>query len=329
MEERRVKIRIGLFVLGGLVLLSGFILVLGNIALTDGRAMVVHARASSGLKVRSPVAILGIRTGIVRGVALIRSGVPVKDGVPYPVRVELTIPDEDAPLLKDDLVVSVRAATLLGEKLIYIEPGTPAAPPYDWTRPVFASSGGGMEDAMAAASKVAGSLDRFLGETDILQKGSSLIDELSETLAKVNGHVDHLVGRADGLLDALHATLTELRAVLAQVEVPKLDPARVDRLLAKVERALDATNEAIPAVSRDARALLADARALTGDLTRIGQEAGGHVGDSLGRVNGLIRRLDEGEGLISLLLRDREIYYDMKELVRDLKLHPWKVLWKE
>ena len=36
-----------------------------------------------------------------------------------------------------------------------------------------------------------------------------------------------------------------------------------------------------------------------------------------------------GRGTIGQLIVDQEIYDDLKEMLRDLKRHPWKMLWKE
>jgi phospholipid/cholesterol/gamma-HCH transport system substrate-binding protein len=36
-----------------------------------------------------------------------------------------------------------------------------------------------------------------------------------------------------------------------------------------------------------------------------------------------------GRGTIGQLIIDQEIYDDLKEMLRDLKRHPWKMLWRE
>ena len=42
----------------------------------------------------------------------------------------------------------------------------------------------------------------------------------------------------------------------------------------------------------------------------------------------LLRRIERGEGTAGGLVQDPQIYDDIKELMRDLKRHPWKVLWR-
>ena len=127
---------------------------------------------------------------------------------------------------------------------------------------------------------------------------------------------------------AVDATLQEARQALVAADVPALR-ARVDVTLTKLDTALDGVNRQVPALSGDARALLSDARAATADLRDLAGRLGGKADGALGHLERVLASLDQGDGLAAQLLRDREIYYDLKELVRDLKQHPWKVLWKD
>jgi len=36
-----------------------------------------------------------------------------------------------------------------------------------------------------------------------------------------------------------------------------------------------------------------------------------------------------GEGTVGALLADEEIYDDLKEMLRELKTHPWRFFWRE
>ena len=48
-----------------------------------------------------------------------------------------------------------------------------------------------------------------------------------------------------------------------------------------------------------------------------------------GDVRTVIDRIEQGEGSIGRLLRDEEIFEDMREFVRELKRRPWRIIWKE
>jgi phospholipid/cholesterol/gamma-HCH transport system substrate-binding protein len=321
MDERRAKLKIGLFVLLGVVLFSGFVIVLGNVSLYGGTPLVLYAHDSVGLKVRAPVRVLGIPVGLVREVGLVARDIPLRDDVPYPIRVDLTIRDEHVALLRQGARFAIEPSTILGEKIVAIDPGRPDAPPLDLSQPVWAEPPGGLDAAMGKASKLADRLDATLAKTDVFEKASDL-------LTKVGDAVERLTGRAETTLSEVDATLQEARQALVAADVPALR-ARVDVTLTKLDTALDGVNRQVPALSGDARALLSDARAATADLRDLAGRLGGKADGALGHLERVLASLDQGDGLAAQLLRDREIYYDLKELVRDLKQHPWKVLWKD
>ena len=50
---------------------------------------------------------------------------------------------------------------------------------------------------------------------------------------------------------------------------------------------------------------------------------------ALADVNGLVGKMKNGEGTVGQMLQDEEIYDDLKELIRDLKQHPWKLIWED
>jgi len=321
MDERRTKLKIGLFVLLGVALFSVFVIVLGNVNLYGGRPLVMYARDSAGLKVRAPVRVLGIPVGLVRDIDILQQGIPLRDDVPHPIRVTLTIRDEHVPLLHQGSRFAIEPSTILGEKIVAIDPGRPDAPSLDLDQAVYADPPGGIDAAMGKASKLADRLEGMLSKTDVLEKGSDLLTNLDE-------HVDKLSARVETTLGELDRTLQDARATLAAADVPGLR-SRLDATLTRLDTLLDGVNRQVPGLSTDARALVADARGATADLRELAGRLGGKADGALAHLERVLAALDEGDGLASQLLRDREIYYDLKELVRDLKQHPWKVLWKD
>jgi phospholipid/cholesterol/gamma-HCH transport system substrate-binding protein len=43
----------------------------------------------------------------------------------------------------------------------------------------------------------------------------------------------------------------------------------------------------------------------------------------------MVDKMSRGEGTVGALLQDEEVYDDLKELIRDLKRHPWKLIWED
>ena len=43
----------------------------------------------------------------------------------------------------------------------------------------------------------------------------------------------------------------------------------------------------------------------------------------------LLGKIQRGEGTVGGFVQDPQVYDDLKELMRDLKRHPWKMLWRD
>jgi phospholipid/cholesterol/gamma-HCH transport system substrate-binding protein len=43
----------------------------------------------------------------------------------------------------------------------------------------------------------------------------------------------------------------------------------------------------------------------------------------------LLGMIQRGEGTVGGFVQDPQVYDDLKELMRDLKRHPWKMLWRD
>ena len=43
----------------------------------------------------------------------------------------------------------------------------------------------------------------------------------------------------------------------------------------------------------------------------------------------ILADVKSGNGTVAQLLRDREMYDDMREVLRQIKQQPWKIIWKE
>jgi phospholipid/cholesterol/gamma-HCH transport system substrate-binding protein len=96
----------------------------------------------------------------------------------------------------------------------------------------------------------------------------------------------------------------------------------LEPLLADVRRALEAVDRLGEVLGPEEQAALKDA---LGRLDDIARRADG----ALTKVDGMVDRMRKGEGTVGQLLGDEELYDDLKELIRDLKRHPWKLIWQD
>ncbi len=113
MNQSRTDILVGVFVLLGIVCLGYLAINLGKLELFGNTGYAVFADFASvaGLKIGDPVEIAGVRVGKVESIGL------VDDNARVTLRVEPQVK------LQEDVIASVRARGLIGDKFILISPG--------------------------------------------------------------------------------------------------------------------------------------------------------------------------------------------------------------
>ena len=113
MKQTRTEIIVGAFVLVGLVCLGYLAVRLGKLELFGNNGYLVYADFASmaGLKLGDPVEIAGVKVGRVESINLAddrgRLGLRIENGVK----------------LQEDVIASVRARGLIGDKYVVISPG--------------------------------------------------------------------------------------------------------------------------------------------------------------------------------------------------------------
>jgi phospholipid/cholesterol/gamma-HCH transport system substrate-binding protein len=112
-NHTRTEIVVGLFVLVGVVCLGYLAIKLGKLEVLGNSGYSVYADfpTVAGLKPGDPVEIAGVRVGRVEGIFLADD------------RARLTLRIEDNVQLQEDVIASVRARGLIGDKFVLITPG--------------------------------------------------------------------------------------------------------------------------------------------------------------------------------------------------------------
>ncbi|MGH7825925.1 MAG: outer membrane lipid asymmetry maintenance protein MlaD [Candidatus Binatia bacterium] len=113
MNHTRTEIVVGLFVLVGIVCLGYLAIKLGKLELLgdSGYSVVADFPTVAGLKIGDPVEIAGVKVGRVDAIGLAED------------RARLTLRLEDNVQLQEDVIASVRARGLIGDKFVLITPG--------------------------------------------------------------------------------------------------------------------------------------------------------------------------------------------------------------
>ncbi len=112
-NQGRTELIVGIFVLVGIISLSYLTIRLGKLEIFGNNGYVVYADFASvaGLKIGDPVEIAGVKVGKVETISLADD------------RARLNIRLEPKVQLQEDVIASVRARGLIGDKFVMITPG--------------------------------------------------------------------------------------------------------------------------------------------------------------------------------------------------------------
>jgi phospholipid/cholesterol/gamma-HCH transport system substrate-binding protein len=113
LNDSRTDVFVGIFVLAGLLCLGYLAIRLGKLEFFGNAGYVVYADFASvaGLKLGDPVEIAGVRVGKVESLGLSDD------------RARVTMRFDPQIKLQEDVIASVRARGLIGDKFILISPG--------------------------------------------------------------------------------------------------------------------------------------------------------------------------------------------------------------
>lgn len=113
MNQTRTEIIVGVFVLAGIICLGYLAIRLGKLELFGSQGYVVFADFVSvaGIKLGDPIEIAGVRIGKVEAIGLADD------------RARLTLRVSEGIKLQDDVIASVRARGLIGDKFVLVTPG--------------------------------------------------------------------------------------------------------------------------------------------------------------------------------------------------------------
>ena len=113
MTQTRTEIIVGVFVLVGIACLGYLAIKLGKLEVLGNSGYVVYADFPSvaGLKIGDPVEIAGVKVGRVDAMGLADD------------RARLQLRMQDGVKLQEDVIASVRARGLIGDKFVLITPG--------------------------------------------------------------------------------------------------------------------------------------------------------------------------------------------------------------
>lgn len=337
MDERKLELKVGAFLLAVVAAVLGLLWLMDELPTTFGRSLTVDFGHTGNVTKGSPVKMGGVPVGRVDKIALLPDRRD-EAGEPLPVRMELSLDAKARAALRADAAVTVATQGPLGEPYLELYPGSANAPALEKDQIVRGLDAPRLD-------LVAYRLSRFL------ESASRVLDEDPRALSTLVGGVSSLSRTLDGMLSEnrdqvrelageLSAAAKDLRA-LSLAARTQLEPGgKGSALLDDAAATAHALRQSVPPLSDKASTTLNGLANLAGTLTaedgahlKVAIERYASAGERLDRLaergEKILARIEAGEGSAGKAIRDPKLYDDLRDLISDLKKHPWKMMWKD
>lgn len=295
---------LGLFFVAVFGVLGWFTLFKSDFSLfRESYAMVVHFNQAGGLKAGDSVRVAGMKWGQVNSMTFD----PTADD-DRRVTVELLL-DRELTLF-NDAVIEIQEASVLGGKVLAIEPGQSDLGPMPADKPLYGE----------VQLNVMESLSDLVEENrDSL---ASILENLEQTITDLregNGALSRLL-YSEELADDLGAAVTSISGTFENAE------ALTDKLRSEDRGTLgkliyeDAAHQELESLLSESRGLVAELQSGEGTIAALvsDPELAGRVRSLAERLDNIATGLDEGQGTLGLLLEDPEIANRLKSIVTRL-----------
>jgi ABC-type transporter Mla subunit MlaD len=235
-NEKKLEMKVGFFVLAGIILSCAAILILGGkqSIFTSVNHYYSHFTKIDGLVSGAKVGMGGVQIGVVSQVDI--------DGETRDIRVKFSIEKKYAQWIRKDSTVEIVTQGVLGDKYISLNSGDP-------NQPVIEDEG----EIAQGASKDLSQL--FTSSEALLQKLTSTADNLERVLISFNRN-----GRAEQFFQGLAATSKNAAEISGNINSEKLKSAitHLNSILEKIDHGQGSVGAFIndPALYDDAKALV-------------------------------------------------------------------------
>ncbi len=298
MQVLRSDIKVGL-----LVVISFIILVIGIFVVSDVRSLwdkkktlVILFPYADGITAGSPVWYAGFEVG---GVKDIRIASGVSDRIAITVRIS-----PDARVKKDSRV-EIRSLGMMGAKYVEISPGSPESPELVSGDVLEGKSPASLSEIIETGGKVA------VGLVDLVKDAKEFVFEVRNEYS-----IKETIQNANALLVQVKENAADLGPIMKDI---KQVSGQGGKELVSLIREVRDTNQ-------DVQKRLA---AVETELTRTLGQAGRGFSEAEETVKGLHSILDSNEdNIASIISHLNETTRHLEALSEDIRLHPWKVVWK-
>lgn len=312
--------RVGLVFIAGIVAFFVLLSFVARQSYSDDETYRVHAvfTDASGLGAKSRVQIAGIEVGIVEKVEL------TEDARARAVlRIRKNVP------LRDDARITKRSASLLGDFLLDVYPGSPERPRIpdggEIGRVVVQA---GVEDVFAALGDVTRDIQgittglKELLASDEVGSIKEIIRSMGEVAQGLNRTIESAGGRLDAILEDVQVLTSNVNRLASGQQGTVEDILRNVRVFTDGANQLVASvNQIVGAEEGELRQSVASVRRTLDTLQRTLEGAEVAIAGIQGTVDDtrqVIARVDRGEGTLGKLLRDDGIAMKIDRTLGDV-----------
>lgn len=350
MEQRdeAIEIKVGALVVFALALLAGFVFVLGDFAVGSGRNFKVVFENAGGLKPGADVAIAGLNVGRVESLDFVEQEEPTPGAPAVAVEVHVHVAAEHADSIREGSEFYISTRSVLGEP--YIEVTTPSldSEPIASGATVRGTSPPRVDLIAGKAAKVLDAITELIEDPDVhagdmLASTASLIAHLDDFFVKHRGELSKSVSSASKALVRANEIMLTLNMALGEGESLKAIMRDTRTTMANTRNITGKMNGKVGPLLADALAIADNTKHASATADRLLSNNEAKITESIdnvhastqelatmsGRAQKVVARIEDGEGTVGQLLQDREMYDDMRELLRIIKREPWKIIWKE
>jgi len=287
----RREIKIGLFMTGTLIILSVFVLVLGDFSRLFKKAgylITVSFPAATGLDTGAAVRLAGVKIGYVKDIRLVERKAEVVMSIS---------PKHQVP---KGSKASLSSLGLLGERYIEIAPSD---------APEFCKPGEALDTSPSVSFDQLGSLVLSIGEE--IKEVSHSLREITgeESKAKLQNTLQNLSVFSEDLNKFMGDNKDDLRAGIHSASQAA---QKLDKKLEDVSRNIDETINIVKSVAQENRETVKSSLEKVKDLLLKLDESIRSLSESLEKIN-------KGEGTVGKLIQDPQLYEDAREALGAVK----------
>ncbi|MFL5319316.1 MAG: MlaD family protein [Myxococcaceae bacterium] len=337
MDERRLEIRVGALLLVAIAGAVALLALMGELTFKQKATLAVEFGHTGNVIKGAPVKLGGVPVGRVEEIILTPNRRD-ENGDPLPVKMDLSVSDEAMKSLRRDAQVTVATQGPLGEPYLELYPGSARAE--------------ALPEGFVIRGVDAPRLDLVANRlSNFLESASRVLEEDPRALGKLVSGVQGLTQTVNGVLAENRSDINTLASelsgaakdlrILAQLARRNLEPGgQGAQFIDDAAASARVMRHDLPQLSNEAARVLAGLSAVSSQLDeedgkrlKAAIEKYSQAGDRLDglatRGERILAKLEAGEGTAGAMLKDPQVYDDLKALVTDLKKNPWKVLWKD